>query len=114
MQGVEMHDDILECVGQTPLVRLRRFCREPPVLAAKIEYFNPGASVKDRIGLALIEAGEREGLLSPGGTIVEPTSGNTGLGLAMAAVLKDLGREGRTARGARRRGRHLSHRGRSG
>ncbi|MFQ5744693.1 MAG: PLP-dependent cysteine synthase family protein [Acidobacteriota bacterium] len=85
---MEIYDDILETIGDTPLVRLRRFAPEGACIAAKVEYFNPGSSVKDRIGLAMIEAGERSGLLKPGGTIVEPTSGNTGLGLAMAAVLK--------------------------
>ena len=60
---------------------------EPQILA-KLEYLNPGGSVKDRIGLAMIEAAEREGKLKPGGTIVEPTSGNTGVGLAIAAALK--------------------------
>ena len=85
---MEIYDDILATLGNTPLVRLGRFSPEGAPLAAKIESFNPGSSVKDRIGLALIEAGEREGLLKPGGTIVEPTSGNTGVGLAMAAVLK--------------------------
>jgi cystathionine beta-synthase len=83
-----MHDDILATVGDTPLVKLRRFHPKGALLAAKIESFNPGASVKDRIGLALIEAGERQGSLKPGGTIVEPTSGNTGLALAMAAALR--------------------------
>ena len=67
---------------------LRRFHPQGALLAAKIESFNPGSSVKDRIGAALIEAGERSGELKPGGTIVEPTSGNTGLGLAMAAALR--------------------------
>jgi cystathionine beta-synthase len=85
---VEIYEDILQTVGETPLVRLRRFHPGPSTLAAKMEFFNPGSSVKDRIGLALIEAGEREGRLLPGGTIVEPTSGNTGVGLAMAARLK--------------------------
>lgn len=82
-------ETILDTVGRTPLVRLRRVtdglrC----TMLAKLESFNPGGSVKDRIGLAMIERAEREGLLRPGGTIVEPTSGNTGVGLAMAAALK--------------------------
>lgn len=85
---MQIYNDILETLGNTPLVRLGRFHPNGATLAAKIEYFNPGSSVKDRIGTALIEAGERSGLLKPGGTIVEPTSGNTGLGLAMAAALK--------------------------
>src|SRR3990172_3549624 len=85
---MQIHDNILATLGNTPLVRLRRFSPTGAPVAAKIETFNPGSSVKDRIGLALIEAGERSGQLEPGGTIVEPTSGNTGLGLAMAAVLK--------------------------
>jgi cystathionine beta-synthase len=80
---------VLELVGQTPVVRLERLSREVPgELLAKLEYLNPGGSVKDRIGLAMIEAAEREGKLRPGGTIVEPTSGNTGVGLAMAAALR--------------------------
>ncbi len=85
-QGV--YDDILATLGNTPLVRISRFSPSGAPLVAKIESFNPGASVKDRIGLALIEAGEKAGLLKPGGLIVEPTSGNTGIGLAMAAILK--------------------------
>ena len=85
---MEIYANILETLGNTPLVRLDRYCSEGATLAAKVESFNPGGSVKDRIGLALIEAGEEAGLLQPGGTIVEPTSGNTGLGLAMVAVLK--------------------------
>jgi cystathionine beta-synthase len=85
---VEIYDHILETLGNTPLVRLGRFHTGKSLLAAKVEYFNPGNSVKDRIGIALIEAGEREGKLKPGGIIVEPTSGNTGMGLAMAAALK--------------------------
>src|SRR6185436_16775666 len=80
---------VLELVGHTPIVRLARFSRDVPgELLAKLEYLNPGGSVKDRIGLAMIEAAERDGLLRPGGTIVEPTSGNTGVGLAMAAALR--------------------------
>ncbi|ANM28712.1 cystathionine beta-synthase [Acidobacteria bacterium Mor1] len=85
---MQIYDDILATLGNTPLVRLGRFSPEGGLLAAKIESFNPGSSVKDRIGPALIEAGEKAGLLKPGGTIVEPTSGNTGVGLAMAANLK--------------------------
>src|SRR5436190_16426933 len=79
----------LELVGQTPIVRLDSIARNvAPQLLAKLEYLNPGGSVKDRIGLAMIEAAERDGLLKPGGTIVEPTSGNTGVGLALAAAQK--------------------------
>jgi cystathionine beta-synthase len=85
---MEIHDDILSTLGDTPLVRLRRFHPDGAVLAAKVESKNPGGSVKDRIGIAMIEAGERAGLLKPGGTIVEPTSGNTGVGLALAANLR--------------------------
>ena len=85
---MEIYDNILDTLGNTPLVRLKRFSPAGAPVAAKVETFNPGSSVKDRIALALIEAGVRSGQLKPGGTIVEPTSGNTGLGLAMAAVLK--------------------------
>jgi cystathionine beta-synthase len=78
---------VLELVGHTPIVRLDRIGRAvAPQLLAKLEYLNPGGSVKDRIGLAMIEAAERDGKLRPGGTIVEPTSGNTGVGLAIAAA----------------------------
>ncbi|HEX7950760.1 MAG TPA: cystathionine beta-synthase [Candidatus Limnocylindrales bacterium] len=85
---------ILDLVGNTPLVRLSRVTRDlgaadgQPLILAKLETLNPGGSVKDRIGLPMIEAAERAGLLKPGGTIVEPTSGNTGHGLAIAAALK--------------------------
>lgn len=85
---MQIHDDILATLGDTPLVALRRFHPEGALIAAKLEWFNPGSSVKDRIGSALIDAGERAGLLQPGGLIVEPTSGNTGVGLAMAAALR--------------------------
>ena len=85
---MELYDNILETLGNTPLVRLDRFSPTGATLAAKVEYFNPGSSVKDRIGISMIEAAEREGLLEPGATIVEPTSGNTGVGLAIAATLK--------------------------
>jgi cystathionine beta-synthase len=80
---------VLDLVGDTPLVRLQKVGAElGPTLLAKLEYMNPGGSVKDRIGLRMIEAAEREGQLKPGGTIIEPTSGNTGVGLAMAAAIK--------------------------
>ena len=85
---MQIYENVLETLGNTPLVKLGRFFSGPATLAAKVEFFNPGGSVKDRIGIALIEAGERSGQLKPGGTIVEPTSGNTGVGLAMAANLK--------------------------
>jgi cystathionine beta-synthase len=80
---------VLDLVGDTPLVRLQKVgAGLGPTLLAKLEYMNPGGSVKDRIGLRMIEAAEREGKLKPGGTIIEPTSGNTGVGLAMAAAIK--------------------------
>src|SRR4029079_17855452 len=80
---------VLELVGRTPVVRLDKL--SPPggaEILAKLEYLNPGGSVKDRIGPPMIEAAEREGKLKTGGTIVEPTSGNTGVGLAIAAAVK--------------------------
>ncbi len=83
------YPSVLDLVGSTPIVRLDRISRDVPgTVLAKLEYLNPGGSVKDRIGLAMIEAAERDGRLKPGGTIVEPTSGNTGVGLAIAAALK--------------------------
>jgi len=87
--GAEIHDSVLGLIGETPLVRLSRL--EPGLrtpLVAKVEYLNPGGSIKDRPALAMIEAAERDGKLRPGGTLVEPTSGNTGLGLTMAAALR--------------------------
>jgi cystathionine beta-synthase len=81
------YSSVLELVGNTPIVRLDKIGRGvEPRLLAKLDYLNPGGSVKDRIGLAMIEQAEREGKLKPGGTIVEPTSGNTGVGLAIAAA----------------------------
>src|SRR3954462_10891951 len=79
-------DSVVELIGQTPLVRLRAVAAgiSAPVLA-KVEYFNPGGSVKDRIAVRMIAAAEESGELQPGGTIVEPTSGNTGVGLAIVA-----------------------------
>jgi cystathionine beta-synthase len=89
LEGVQYHETILETVGRTPLVRLRKVARDCPApVLAKLDSFNPGGSVKDRIGLAMVEAAEREGRLKPGGTIVECTSGNTGMGLAMVAAIK--------------------------
>jgi cystathionine beta-synthase len=85
---MQIHDNLLDTLGNTPLVRLARFWPGPATLAAKLESFNPGSSSKDRIGIAMIEAAERAGELEPGGTLVEPTSGNTGVGLAIAATLK--------------------------
>src|ERR671910_807638 len=79
----------LDLVGRTPIIRLQKIGREvDPEILVKLEYLNPGGSLKDRIGLPLIEAAERDGKLAPGGTIVEPTSGNTGVGLAIAAAIK--------------------------
>ena len=84
-----LHDSILDTIGDTPLVRLSRIgAGLRPRLVAKLETFNPGGSIKDRVAVALIEAAERDGRLKPGGTIIEPTSGNTGTGLAIAARLK--------------------------
>jgi cystathionine beta-synthase len=85
---MELYDNLLETLGNTPLVHLGRYSPTGATLAVKVESFNPGSSVKDRIGIAMIEAAEREGKLAPGQTIVEPTSGNTGVGLAIAAILK--------------------------
>jgi cystathionine beta-synthase len=84
-----VYDDVTQTIGWTPLIRLNRIARgiRTPVYG-KAEFFNPGGSVKDRIGPAIIEAAERSGALRPGGTIVEGTSGNTGVGLAIAAALK--------------------------
>ncbi len=88
-QHTKPYANVLETIGWTPLIRLNRVTRgiRTPVYA-KAEFFNPGGSVKDRIGLAMIEAAEREGRLKPGGLIVEATSGNTGVGLALAAAVK--------------------------
>src|SRR6187397_140418 len=83
----QIADSPLDLVGNTPLVRLRRVGADLPCqLVAKLEMLNPGGSVKDRPAIAMIDAAERDGLLTPGGTIVEPTSGNTGVGLAIAAA----------------------------
>jgi cysteine synthase A len=82
---------ITDLIGNTPLVELNRYSKfrgvETPIIA-KVEFFNPGGSVKDRIGLAMIEAAEKDGKLKPGATIIEPTSGNTGVGLALVSAIK--------------------------
>ncbi|MEC3895224.1 MULTISPECIES: cystathionine beta-synthase [Nocardiopsis] len=86
---MRVHDSLIDLVGDTPLVRLRKVTEGlAPTILAKVEYFNPGGSVKDRIALRMVEAAEKSGELQPGGTIVEPTSGNTGIGLALVAQEK--------------------------
>ncbi|MFE3461932.1 cystathionine beta-synthase [Nocardiopsis aegyptia] len=86
---MRVHDSLIDLVGDTPLVRLKKVTEGlAPTILAKVEYFNPGGSVKDRIALRMVEAAEKSGKLKPGGTIVEPTSGNTGIGLAMIAQEK--------------------------
>ncbi|GHJ45975.1 cystathionine beta-synthase [Catellatospora sp. TT07R-123] len=83
------YENVVDLIGNTPLVRLRNVTDgASPTVLAKVEYLNPGGSVKDRIAVRMVEAAERDGLLRPGGTIVEPTSGNTGVGLALVAQLK--------------------------
>ena len=83
------HESILEIIGNTPMVRLNRIARGlKPILLAKLEYLNPGGSVKDRIGIRMLEAAEKEGSIQPGGTVIEGTSGNTGMGLALACAIK--------------------------
>src|SRR3989441_3585740 len=85
----EVHNTILDTIGNTPLVRLTKITQgTKPAILAKLENLNPGGSVKDRIGRVMIEEAEKSGLLKSGGTIIEPTSGNTGTGLAMAACVK--------------------------
>jgi cystathionine beta-synthase len=86
---LQIRDNILDAIGNTPIVRLNKVSRGiQGELLAKCEFFNPGGSIKDRIGRTLIEEAERKGLLKPGGTIVEATSGNTGMGLAITAAVK--------------------------
>jgi cystathionine beta-synthase len=91
---MQVHESLVELIGNTPLVRLRRVTRQPgggqlaATVLAKVEYFNPGGSAKDRIALRMVQAAEKSGALRPGGTIVEPTSGNTGVGLAIVAAEK--------------------------
>ena len=86
---MNMYDDITKTIGHTPLVRLNHIGKETGAqIAVKLEFFNPLSSVKDRIGVAMIDAAERDGKLKPGGLIVEPTSGNTGIGLAFVAAAR--------------------------
>ena len=84
----KIFSDILETIGRTPLVRINKLNSSQAEVVAKVESFNPGSSAKDRPGLAMIEAAEKAGLLAPGALIIEPTSGNTGIGLAIAAAIK--------------------------
>lgn len=86
---MKIENEVSRLIGETPIVKLNRSVDEDSAdIYVKLEYFNPGSSVKDRIALAMIEAAEKDGKLQPGGTIVEPTSGNTGIGLAMVAAAK--------------------------
>ena len=86
----DIKDSILDTVGETPLVRLSRIAAGlTPQVVAKVEYFNPGGSIKDRVAMRMVEAAEADGRLRPGGTIIEPTSGNTGTGLTRVAAVPD-------------------------
>lgn len=86
---MDIKSNILETIGNTPLIRLNRITQDLPCeVLAKVDYFNPGNSIKDRMALKMVEVAEQEGKLKPGGTIIECTSGNTGMGLALAAVVK--------------------------
>jgi cystathionine beta-synthase len=86
---MQYYDSILGLIGNTPLVRLNKIVGDvKPTILLKLENLNPGGSVKDRIGVAMLETAEKQGFVKPGGTIIEPTSGNTGVGLAMAASVK--------------------------
>jgi len=86
---MDIKNNILETIGNTPLIRLNKITKDFPCqVLAKVDYFNPGNSIKDRMALKMVEVAEQEGKLKPGGTIIEGTSGNTGMGLALAAVVK--------------------------
>jgi cystathionine beta-synthase len=86
---MNIKNNILETIGNTPLIRLNKITKDfPCTVLAKVDYFNPGNSIKDRMALKMVEVAEQEGKLKPGGTIIEGTSGNTGMGLALAAVVK--------------------------
>src|SRR5271156_7129308 len=86
---MDIKNNILETIGNTPLIRLNKVTRDfPCTVVAKVDYFNPGNSIKDRMAIKMIEVAEKEGKLKPGGTIIEGTSGNTGMGLALVACVK--------------------------
>src|SRR5687767_15903914 len=86
---MDIKNNILETIGNTPLIRLNKITKGFPCpVLAKVDYFNPGNSIKDRMAVKMIEVAEKEGKLKPGGTIIECTSGNTGMGLALAACVK--------------------------
>ena len=85
---MKIAENILALAGNTPLVRINKLNRGNAEVLAKLEFFNPGGSAKDRVGIAMIEEAEKQGLLKPGALIIEPTSGNTGIGLAIAAAVK--------------------------
>lgn len=85
---MNIKENILETIGSTPLVKINKLNQSNAVILAKAEFFNPGGSAKDRVGAAMIDAAVKSGALAPGGVIIEPTSGNTGIGLAIAAALK--------------------------
>ncbi|MFZ1333666.1 MAG: pyridoxal-phosphate dependent enzyme, partial [Flavobacteriales bacterium] len=86
---MKIHENILTTIGNTPMVKLNKITKALPcTVLAKVETFNPGNSIKDRMALKMIEDAEKSGALKPGGTIIEGTSGNTGMGLAIAAIIK--------------------------
>lgn len=87
-QGMNIYPDVTAAVGRTPLVKLNRIVGDNATVVVKLEFYNPASSVKDRIGVAIVEAAEASGQLQPGGTIVEATSGNTGIALAMVGAAK--------------------------
>ena len=84
-----IYDNILATIGNTPIIKINHLAKDLDCeVFAKCEYFNPGGSIKDRVGLAMLEAAEQEGRIKPGDTLIEPTSGNTGIGIALAAAIK--------------------------
>ena len=88
---MQYYNNIVDTIGRTPLVKINKITKGVPGLfLAKVEYFNPGNSIKDRIGIKMVLDAEKAGTLKPGGTIIECTSGNTGMGLALAAVVRGI------------------------
>ena len=88
---MDIKNNILETIGNTPLIKLNKITKDfPCTVLAKVDYFNPGNSIKDRMAVKMVEVAEKEGKLKPGGTIIEGTSGNTGMGLALAQWSKDI------------------------